>query len=90
MRNLITCVCVCVWMDGWCLQGGSDGPVKEIASEAEFDAVLKAAGDRPVIIDFKAVWCGPCKMIAPLFHELAANAGDRAVFVSVRSIPWSG
>eukprot|EP00294_Goniomonas_avonlea_P014562 CAMPEP_0114549126 /NCGR_PEP_ID=MMETSP0114-20121206/5359_1 /TAXON_ID=31324 /ORGANISM="Goniomonas sp, Strain m" /LENGTH=156 /DNA_ID=CAMNT_0001733783 /DNA_START=17 /DNA_END=487 /DNA_ORIENTATION=- len=39
------------------------------------------AGDKPVVVDWFATWCGPCKNIAPLFAELSAEYADRAVFV---------
>ena len=39
-----------------------------------FDETV-AAADKPVIVDFWAEWCGPCKMIAPILGEIADRAG---------------
>ena len=45
-------------------------------SDSSFEAdVLKA--DKPVLVDYWAEWCGPCKMIAPILDETAKELGSR-------------
>ena len=51
-----------------------DRPVK--ISGEDLERVV-AESDVPVLIDFYADWCGPCKMIAPIIDEIAEEYGDR-------------
>lgn len=50
---------------------------------ADFDQTMQNAGDKPVLVDFYADWCGPCKMAAPIIDQLAQEYEGKAVIAKV-------
>jgi len=56
--------------------------VYQVKDGADFKNQLKEAGDKLVVVDFFATWCGPCKMVAPHMEEMSKNM-DNVVFLKV-------
>ncbi|EDV91867.1 thioredoxin-2 [Drosophila grimshawi] len=57
--------------------------VHVVQSSEDFKKQISDAGDKLILIDFNADWCGPCKRIAPKVDELACQYAERAIVLSV-------
>jgi thioredoxin 1 len=57
------------------------GNLKSVTDETFADEVLKSG--KPVLVDFWAEWCGPCRLVAPVLEALAAEHSDKITIVQL-------
>ena len=62
---------------------GSDGLVKEATDQSFGVDVIEESRRQPVIVDFWAPWCGPCKQLGPLLERLVQAAGGAVKMVKI-------
>lgn len=58
-------------------------PVADLASDADVDAAIAASSARPLLLNFTAAWCGPCRAVKPRIDALAAANEGKVTFARV-------
>ncbi|MEN8917788.1 MAG: thioredoxin, partial [Octadecabacter sp.] len=57
--------------------------VKDVSEDTFMQDVIEASNEVPIIVDFWAAWCGPCKTLGPMLEDAVKKAGGRVKMVKV-------
>jgi thioredoxin 1 len=66
-------------------QLSGDGKPLHVETIEQFNEIVGTYQDTPIVIDFWAEWCGPCKMLSPVYEQAAARFKGRVIFLKVNS-----
>ncbi|MCL2236450.1 MAG: thioredoxin family protein [Defluviitaleaceae bacterium] len=55
----------------------------EMLAQADFETEVTQVADMPVLVNFSATWCPPCKLLAPILAEISEELGDKIKFLKV-------
>jgi thioredoxin 1 len=81
MRSVLFLVLCALTMSAFGQYGGGEGPVPFDSSDIIADRIVKSSV--PVVLDFWAVWCKPCRMLAPIIEDLKKKYAGRIKVIKI-------